>query len=55
MVGGLSHRVEHERVVDVVATAEGVVDVDAGARHVEEDVVAPRGVLEGVSDCVVGF
>ena len=55
MVGGLSHRVEHERVVDVVATAEGVVDVDAGAGHVEEDVVAPGGVLERVSACVVGF
>ena len=41
MVGGLSHRVEHERVVDVVAAAE--------------DVVAPGGVLERVSDCVVGF
>ena len=45
MVGGLSHRVEHERVVDV----------DASAGHVEEDVVAPGGVLERVSDCVVGF
>ena len=55
MVGGLSHRVEHERVVDVVAAAEGVVDVDAGAGHVEEDVVAPGGVLERVSDCVVEF
>ena len=55
MVGGLAHRVEHEGVIDEVAAAEGVVDVDAGAGHVEEDVVAPGGVLERVSDCVVGF
>ena len=55
MIGGLSHRVEHERVIDVVAAAEGIVDVDAGTGHVEEDVVAPRGVLERVSVCVVGF
>ena len=45
MVGSLAHRVEHEGVVDEVAAAEGVVDVDAGAGHVKEDVVGPGGVL----------
>lgn len=45
VVGSLAHRVEHEGVVDEVAAAEGVVDVDAGAGHVEEDVVGPGGVL----------
>ena len=41
MVGGLTHGVEHQRALDEVAAAEGVVDVDSGARDVEEDVVGP--------------
>ena len=45
MICRLAHRVEHEGVIDEVTTAEGVIDVNAGAGHVKEDVVRPSSVL----------